>query len=103
MRGRKSNVVIELSEEQRARLEQMVRSRSVKAGLQRRCRAVLAIADGLTFRKAMTVVGMTDKHLRKWCRRFLELGIDGLHDLPGRGRKPSFSPSGGGADRQAGV
>tara|TARA_B110000014_G_scaffold216040_1_gene169981 strand:- start:294 stop:653 length:360 start_codon:yes stop_codon:yes gene_type:complete len=101
MRGRTSGVVIELSEQQRVELEQMLRSRSVKAGLQKRCRAVLAIADGMTFRKATTVVGMTDKHLRKWCRRFLERGIDGLNDLPGRGRKPAFSPERCGGDRQA--
>ena len=103
MRGRKSSVVIELSEQQRVHLEQMLRSRSVKAGLQRRCRAVLAIADGMTFRKAMIVVGMTDKHLRKWCRRFQKRGIDGLNDLSGRGRKPAFSPDRCGADRQAGL
>lgn len=101
MRGRKSSVVIELSNQQRNQLGQMVRSRSVKAGLQKRCRAVLAIADGMTFRQAMIVVGMTDKHLRKWCRRFLEHGINGLNDLPGRGRKPAFSPGCGSSNRQA--
>lgn len=103
MRGRTSGVVIELSAQQRVELEQRLRSRSVKAGLQKRCRAVLAIADGMTFRKAMTLADMTDKHLRKWYRRFQERGIDGLNDLPGRGRKSAFSPECCGADRQAGL
>ena len=101
MRGRKSKVLVELSDEQRAELEQMVRSRSVKAGLQKRCRAVLAIADGMTFRESTTVVGMSDKHLRKWCRRYLENGCEGLNDQPGRGRKPGFSPRRCDAHRQA--
>jgi transposase len=92
MRGRPSGVVVELADEQRGELEKQVRSRSVKASLQQRCRAVLAIADGMTFRQAAEVIGMTDKHLRKWCRRFQEHGMDGLKDLPGRGRKPAFSP-----------
>jgi putative transposase len=94
MRGRRSGVVVEFVEGQRGELEKLVRSRSVKASLQQRCRAVLAIADGMTFRQAAEVIGMTDKHLRKWCRRFQEHGIDGLKDLPGRGRKPTFSPGG---------
>lgn len=98
MRGRRSGVVVEFVVEfvegQRGELEKLVRSRSVKASLQQRCRAVLAIAGGMTFRQAAEVIGMTDKHLRRWCRRFQEHGIDGLKDRPGRGRKPTFSPGG---------
>jgi transposase len=101
MRGRKSLVVVDLTDLQRVELKRILRSRVVKAGLQKRARAVLAIADGMTFRSAANVVGITDRNLRKWCRRFLEQGIDGLNDRPGRGRKPSFSPDSRRADRQA--
>lgn len=45
MRGRNSSVVIEVSEQPRIQLAQMVCSRSVKAGVQERYRAVLAIDD----------------------------------------------------------
>ena len=100
MRGRKSEVVIQLTAEQRAELEKLARSRSVAAGLQRRCEAVLAIADGLKFTQAMELVKMSDKHLRKWCRRYLAEGLKGLQDQPGRGRKPGFSPRGRGANRE---
>jgi hypothetical protein len=103
MRGRKSSVIVELTSEQRTDLERKLRSRTVSAGLQNRCRAVVAIADGKTFRHAMQLIGMTDKHLRKWCRRYLENGIDGLNDLPGRGRKPGFSPRGGDPRRETGL
>ncbi len=101
MRGRKSAVVVELSVEQRNELKKLTRSRTVKAGLQKRARAVLGIADGLTFRETMKRVGMTDKHIRNWCRRYLKTGIEGLNDLPGRGRKPSFSPRSGDPHREA--
>ncbi len=103
MRGRRSAVGIELSGDQREELERIARSRSVAAGLVRRAEAVLAIADGMTFREAMAAVEMSDKHLRKWCRRDLEQGIDGLKDRPGRGRKPGFSPLGRHTHRQIGV
>lgn len=91
MQGRRSAVVVELSGDQREELERIVRSRTVPAGLVRRVQAVLAIANGMTFREAMKAVDMSDKHLRKWCRRYLEEGMSGLNDKPGRGRKPGFS------------
>lgn len=103
MRGRKSAVVVELTGQQREELERIVRSRSTAVGLVRRAQAVLAIADGLTFRQAMKTVQMSDKHLRKWCRRWLDEGIDGLKDRPGRGRKPGFSPRGCDAHRETGL
>jgi putative transposase len=103
MRGRKSQVQVELTVEQRAELEQVMRSRTVSAGMQKRCEAVLAIADGLAFTQAQRQVGMSDKHLRKWCRRFVVEGMKGLQELPGRGRKPGFSPRRRGANRQAGL
>jgi hypothetical protein len=100
MRGRKSQVVVELSDEQRVELKGIARSRSVKAGVQKRARAVLAIADGMTFRQARSHIGMTDRNLRKWCRRYLDEGIDGLNDREGRGRKPVFPLECRGAGRQ---
>ncbi|MBV8318802.1 MAG: helix-turn-helix domain-containing protein, partial [Planctomycetaceae bacterium] len=41
------------------------------------------------------LVDLTEKHVRKWVQRFLKSRLDGLHDRPGRGRKPVFSPRGG--------
>lgn len=96
-------MVVELSEPQREELERIVRSRSSAVGLVRRAKAVLAIADKMTFLAAMKSVEMSDKHLRKWCRRYRDEGIDGLKDRPGRGRKPGFSPRGRDAYCQTGV
>jgi transposase len=63
-------------------------------GLARRCRAILGVADGLPLVEVGRLVGLTEKHVRKWVQRFLKDRLEGLRDRPGRGRKPVFSPRG---------
>ena len=94
MRGRKRSFVVELSPTQRADLERWQRSTTVAVGLARRARVVLLLADGRSFKDAARMAGLTVRNARKWVRRFLALGVDGLHDQSGRGRKPVFSPLG---------
>ena len=62
------------------------------AGLVRRGRAMLLLADGSTLKEVIERCAMTAKIVRKWARRFLEKRLDGLVDLPRPGRKPVFSP-----------
>jgi hypothetical protein len=95
MRGRKTSLRVILTPLERAELEQRLRFRSTSLGAARRCRAILAVADGLPLAVAARTVGLTEKHVRKWVRRFLEDRLAGLRDRPGRGRKPVFSPRGG--------
>jgi transposase len=33
---------------------------------------------------------MSRRHLYKWVQRFLQQGLEGLHDKPGRGRPPDL-------------
>ena len=94
MRGRKRSFSVELSPTQRADLERWQRSTTVSVGLAKRARVVLLLADGRSLKDAATIAGMTVRNARKWVRRFLAVDIDGLHDQPGRGRKPVFSPLG---------
>jgi hypothetical protein len=94
MRGRKRSFSIELSPTQRADLERWQRSTTVSVGLARRARVLLLLADGRSLTEVANIAGMTARNARKWARRFLALGIEGLHDQPGRGRKPVFSPLG---------
>jgi len=103
MRGRKSQPVVSLSPEERNALEYRLRCTTTPLGPARRCRAILAVADGLSFVAAARQAGLTEKHLRKWVQRFLAQRLDGLKDRSGRGRKPVFSPRGSGARRQAGL
>jgi transposase len=62
--------------------------------LARRARVLLLLADGRSLTEAARIAGLTIRNARKWVHRFLALGIDGLHDQAGRGRKPVFSPLG---------
>lgn len=101
MRGRKTALKIVLAAEQREFLETQLRRHSIPQAMARRYRVVLCVADGLSLVASAREVGMTEKHVRKWLKRFLEEGHEGLKDRPGRGRKPSFPPPGGAARSQA--
>ena len=95
MRGRKTSLHVVLTAEERDRLEQHLRCTTTALGLARRCRAILAVADGLPLVEVARLVDLTERHVRKWVQRFLKDRLDGLRDRPGRGRKPVFSPRGG--------
>ena len=97
MRGRKSNLVVLLTTQERTQLEHWRRSTTTPMGLVRRATMVLAVADAHTFTEAAKSAGLTEKHGRKWVNRFLTQRLDGLSDKPGRGRKPVFPPGGGSA------
>jgi hypothetical protein len=95
MRGRKTSLRVVLTPEERSHLEQHLRSTTTSLGLARRYRAILEVADGLPLVAVARLVDLTEKHVRKWVQRFLKDRLEGLHDRPGRGRKPVFSPRSG--------
>jgi Winged helix-turn helix len=95
MRGRRTSLRVILTSEERNELERRLRCTTTAAGLARRSRVILGVADGLSLVAVARLVGMTEKHVRKWTTRFLKSRLEGLHDRPGRGRKPVFSPRGG--------
>jgi Helix-turn-helix domain len=94
VRGRKTSLHVVLSVEERDQLEKRLRCTTTSLGLARRCRAILEVAAGTPLVQVARLVDLTEKHVRKWVRRFLTTRLDGLHDRPGRGRKPVFSPRG---------
>lgn len=93
MRGRPFSIKIELTCEQRDVLLSWLRRQKTPVGLAKRARAILLLADGQTFTQTSQQVGMGERHLRKWARRFIERGIQGLYDSQRPGRAPVFSPS----------
>jgi hypothetical protein len=103
VRGRKSKLIVLLTTEQRELLEYWRRCTTLPAGLARRARAMLLLAERRTFTEVQRLTGMRRRHLRKWVKRFLELGPDGLRDGKRPGRKPVFSPSGGDASGEDGL
>ena len=95
MRGRRTSLRVVLTSEERNELERRLRCTTTPSGLARRARVILSVADGLRLVEVARLVGMTEKQVRKWTTRFLESRLEGLHDRPGRGRKPVCSPRGG--------
>lgn len=103
MRGRKLSFSVVLSEDERAELERWQRSSSVPSGLATRARAILLLAGGMPLKDVVVRCDLAPRIVRKWARRFIAERIAGLRDRPGRGRKPAFPPSSGGAGCQAGL
>ena len=92
-RGFKTQIIIGLSSEQRQELTRWQRCTTMRAGLVRRGYVILLLAAGIPIAQVARIVGLGRRHVYKWALRFLEEGMDGLADKPGRGRKPVFSPA----------
>jgi hypothetical protein len=93
MRGRTSSIKISVTEDQRETLEGWLRRQKTPVGLAKRARAILLLAAGERFSHISERVGLGERHLRKWARRFIDEGVNGLHDRPRPGRAPVFPPS----------
>ena len=94
-RGRKPSLPSVLSLTERATLERWQRSTTMAAGLVRRGRIILLLADRHSQSPVAQMVGVQRAVVRQWARRFLAQRLEGLADAPGRGAKGVFSPSGG--------
>lgn len=92
MRGRKSRLKVQLEDETRELLVGMLRKQKIELGLAKRAWAMLLLADGKAFSHVAEQVGLAERHVRKWAKRFVKDGIDGLKDKPRPGRRPVFSP-----------
>src|SRR2546428_11774402 len=84
-RGRKTSLTIRLTLAERRTLLTWQRSTTTPAGLARRARLLLLLADGMTITDAAAAVDLSRRHAYKWIQRFLQEGLDGLVDKPGRG------------------
>lgn len=83
-----------MSDDQRAALEVMVRSRSLPHRQVVQAQALLLAADGVPTNEVARRCATTDVSVRAWRRRFAEQGVDGVGRIaPGRGRK-SWLPEG---------
>ena len=92
MQGRKSALKIELNEEVRSILLGILRRQKVEMGLAKRAWAMLLLAGGETYTAVAKQVGLAERHVRKWAKRFVKEGVNGLYDKARPGRKPVFSP-----------
>jgi CRP-like cAMP-binding protein len=84
-RGRKTSLIITLTPAERRTLLAWQRSTTIRIGLLRRARIILLLADGVPITDIAAMVGLSRRHVYKWAQRFLEQGVEGLADKPGRG------------------
>ena len=84
-RGRKTALMIDLTAEERHALLAWQRSTTIPAGRARRGRIILQLADGVPISHIATTVGISRRFVYKWAKRFLQYGVEGLADKPGRG------------------
>lgn len=80
-----------LTEEARRELERLVRTPTTAAGLSRRARAVLLMADGVSGAEVARRCGYTSVQVSRIRRRVAEQGPAGIAERPRSGRPPVIS------------
>ena len=86
-RGRHTAIKLKLTPDQRQTLTAWQRSTTIQAGRARRSRIILLLADGVPISHIADTVGISRRFVYKWTKRFLEHGLAGLADKPGRGHR----------------
>ena len=86
-RGRRTVFTIRLTPAERLTLLAWQRATTISAGRARRARILLLLADGVTITDIAAAVGMSRRHTYKWIQRFVQEGLAGLDEKPGRGRR----------------
>lgn len=92
-RGRKPALKIVLEAAVVGILMAFQRKPTAPAGVVRRARVVLLLAQGEGYASTARKVGLSQRHTHKWAKRVAEQGVSGLQDKPRPGRKPTFSPA----------
>ena len=94
VQGRKTALTLRLTPRERLTLLAWQRSTTIPAGRARRARLILLLADGMPMTHIAATVGIGRRFVYKWAQRFLEEGVEGLADRPGRGAGPRASRPG---------
>ena len=85
-RGRRTSLTIRLTAQERRTLLAWQRSTTIPAGRARRGRVILLMADQVPISHIADMVGINRRFVYKWAQRFVQHGIEGLADKPGRGK-----------------
>ena len=99
----KTDLRIELSEEEQQELERLNRSLLAPHRTVVRARTILLLAAGEPVSSVARQVGRGRRIVRKWGVRFQKKRLRGLLDLARSGRPARFSPRSGDAFCEAGV
>jgi hypothetical protein len=91
-RGRKTSLTIHLTPAERQTLLAWQRATTISAGRARRGRIILLVADRMPISDIAATVGISRRFVYKWVQRFLQEGLEGLADKPGRGQRRVSPP-----------
>lgn len=83
---------LKLSPDEHAVLTGMLRATTISAGLARRARVILALANGDSYATIGAKLGVTDTYIARWKQRVLAGGLAALGDLPRSGRPDRLDP-----------
>jgi transposase len=81
-----------LTDADRADLHAIVRATTSPAGLARRARCILLLAEGLSYSAICMRLRVTDRFIARWKGRFVEGGLLALADAPRSGRQSHRVP-----------
>lgn len=81
-----------LSDDDRQTVRAMLRSTTLSAGIARRARVILALADGCSYSEIGRRFGVTDAFIARWKERVVSGGIAALGDRPRSGRPDRLDP-----------
>lgn len=81
-----------LSREDRQILTDMLRATTIGAGLARRARVILALADGSSYAQIAAAHSVSDAYIARWKQRVVAGGVAALGDLPRSGRGDRLDP-----------
>ena len=76
-----------LTDADREDLERLVRATTTPAGIARRAQCILLLDTGAPYSIVCDTLGVTDRFIARWKRRFRESGVLGLADAPRAGRQ----------------
>jgi transposase len=88
---RKHVALRNVTEQERAALERLARSRTAEARLVQRAHILLGLLGGACPSAVARRLGVTRPTVYAWIDRFNGAGVDGLHDRPRPGRPPAYT------------
>lgn len=100
VQGRKTQLLIFLTPEERRILEAWQRSTTISQGLAKRGKVILLLSEQVPISDIARRIGMARGPVYKWAKRFHKKRIEGLKDQSGRGRRPFFPTGDRGASGQ---
>ena len=77
-RGRRTSLTIRLTDDERQTLLAWQRSTTIPAGIARRGRIIVLLADRVPISRIAATVGISRRYISQWVHRFLHEGLAGL-------------------------